>query len=197
LRRNLLPVVVLVLASVLTAGCRSSGRGTDPTLPPDGTKPVARLYDERLAPLGWRVQRSSLEELVVDGGVPIPPGRLHLAVYLRPLGDPSPAGYVDALASVTRVFAVEVFERYSGLASFDVCLEPTEAQDPDGYPATLTQVTVSRAQASMLDWTTARPADVVAGAERHPNAVGLFVAESLMESPAWAEVRGEVASRPG
>lgn len=163
-------------------------------LPPASTADMAKAYDAKLAPLGWRVQRSSLEEQHFDTSTSIPPGRRHLALYLRPTGAPAPQDYIDSLATVTRLFVPSVFEDHSGLASFDVCLEPTEQQDQSNYPKPLTQVLVVRRQAAQFDWSAARPVDVVAAAKRQPPVFALHVDEALKKTPEWAAIDTAAAS---
>lgn len=202
--RTLLQAAAALAAAVLAlaaTACASDGDGADPVplataeLPPSGTAPMAEAYDAALAPLGWRVQRSSLEEQNFEPGTSIPPGRRHLALYLRPTGTPTPQDYFDALATVTRLFVPRLFEDHKGLASFDVCLEPTEADVPSNYPKPLTQVLVTRRQATLLDWARATPADVVAGADRHPNVLTLYVSDELKKSPEWASLQAAAAGR--
>lgn len=190
---------VLLAAALLLSACAGSDGETEPAapkpdLPPDGTGPIAALYDERLKPLGWRVQRSSLEERAQPQ--PKPPGKRHLAVYLRPTGTPTPNDYLDGLATVTKAFLPSVFDEYPGLQSFDVCLEPTEAEDPSGYPTTLTQVLVNRPQVRAVDWAEADAAEVVAsGIVRHPNTLVLLVAPSLRATPEWAALHAAAQAR--
>jgi len=200
--RRLLPSMLAVLAALALAvgpGCASDDDETKPPapkadLPPDGTKPIAAIYDARLAPLGWKVQRASLEER--DQPQPKPPGKRHLAVYLRPTGQPTTKDYLDGLATVSKVFLPQVFEQYPGLQSFDVCLEPTEAQDPSAYPKALTQVHVNRPQAGAVDWRTADAAEVVAaGIVRHPNTLVLLVSPTLRATSEWQELQAAANAR--
>jgi hypothetical protein len=186
--------VLAALGLVLSGGCAEGNDDPAPVplasadLPPSGTSEMAKAYDAKLAPLGWRVQRSSLEEQHFDTSTSIPPGRRHLAVYLRPIGEPTTQDYIDALARVTRVFVPSVFEDHAGLASFDVCLEPTEARDPSNYPKPLTQVLVVRRQAAQFDWASARAVDVVAGSKKQPPVFALHVDDLLRKTPEWGAI---------
>lgn len=199
-RRRLVWAVPAIAAAIALAaflqaddeGARSSGPAD---LPPGSTAGMAATWNARLAPLGWKVQRSSLEEQLLDPNRPIPPGHRHLALYLRPTGQPTPQDYIDSLATVTKLFVPTLFQSHARLASFDVCLEVAEAVDRSDYPEALTQVVVSRAQADAMDWAALTPADVVAGAERHPNALGLYASEKLQRSPEWSALRAAVTSR--
>jgi hypothetical protein len=184
-----------MLLLLVFAGCASDAPAPPAALPPDGTAAMARAFDGPLRKLGWRVQRSELEHQDVDPGPADPPGRRHLALYVRPLGQPDNADYIRGLASVAKLFVPSLFARHSELLSFDVCLEPTAAVDPSDEPKPVTQVFVSREQLPRLDWARAGPADMVAGAARHPNALGLFVAEGLRASPEWAAIEHEAAIR--
>lgn len=165
-------------------------RRSGDALPPDGSRAIAALYDERLEALGWRVQRSGLEHR--DEPKPALPGKRHLAVYLRPIGTPTAKDYLDGLATVAKVFLPDVFDDYPGLHSFDVCLEPTKEADPSDYPKALTQVLVTRPQLAQFDWRTADPADVVAGGiVRHPNTLVLLVAPELRNTSEWEQLMNE------
>jgi hypothetical protein len=46
----------------------------------------------------------------------------------------------------------------------------------------------------MLDWPQATPADIVAAASKHPNALALFVSDQLKNSPDWAAI--DASARP-
>lgn len=194
-------MVVVVSALVLSGACAEGSDDPAPVplasadLPPNGTAEVAKAYDAKLAPLGWRVQRSSLEEQHFDTSTSIPPGRRHLAVYLRPTGEPTTQDYIEALADVTRVFVPSVFQDHAGLASFDVCLEPTEARDPSNYPKPLTQVLVVRRQAAQFDWAAAQPVDVMAASKRQPPVFALHVDDVLRKTPEWEAIDKAAASR--
>lgn len=189
-----LAAAIALVAFVTTDDERApSSRSAD--LPPSSTAGMAAAWNARLAPLGWEVQRSSLEEQLLDPNRPIPPGHRHLALYLRPTGEPTPQDYIDSLATVTKLFVPALFEAHARLASFDVCLEVAEAVDRSDYPEALTQVVVSRAQAGARSWADLTPADVVAGAERQPNALGLYASDKLQRSPEWTALRSAVTSR--
>lgn len=207
-RPLVLGLVLAVALALVVAGCsdgdgdgdrdrvgarRNGTPSAGDSLPPDGTEAIAALYDERLKPLGWRVQRSGLEHR--DEPKPVLPGKRHLAVYLRPLGEPTAKDYLDGLATVSKVFLPHVFDDYPGLQSFDVCLEPTEEADPSAYPKALTQVLVTRPQLAELDWRNADPADVVAGGiVRHPNTLVLLVAPELRNTAEWEQLLNDARS---
>jgi hypothetical protein len=171
------------------------GRDTPsgPAGPPVNTAQAAKLFDGRLRPLGWRVQRAELADQQYTSTTV--PGRHHLAVYVRPVGTPTNADYVEGLADVTKVFVPLVFDRYPEILSFDVCEEPTEAIDPSDEPKPVTQVLIRRDQLPMVDWRKATPREVVAGSTGHPNAVGLYISPELRKSPEWIAVRP--GSTPG
>jgi hypothetical protein len=148
---------------------------------------MAKAYDAKLKPLGWRIQRSAMEHVDIDPAHPTK-GKQHLAVYVRPLGTPTHADYVKGLTAVTKLFLPALFDTYAELASFDVCQEPTEAQDPADEPKPVTQIVVTRAHAHSVDWAAATPADVVAAGEGHPNTIGIYASQELRESPEWRAI---------
>jgi hypothetical protein len=184
-------LVALVATGGACAGGSGSGSGSAPSarLPNGSTKAMAHAFDAKLKPLGWRIQRSELEHQELDPKHPAP-GRRHLAVYVRPTRTPTNTDYLKGLADVTRVFLPSLFERYADLASFDVCEEPTEAQDPSDEPKPVTQVLVTRAQSEAIDWGRATPADIAKGGFAHPNTVGLYVSEDLRHSSEWSAMVG-------
>lgn len=195
MRRRLalaLPAPLLALALLGLPACGGGGGDEARPLPPNGTEAIAELFDEKLRPLGWEVQRASLE----DNEIPTPvPGKRHFAVYVRPIGTPTPADYIEGLATVTKIFMPSVFDDYAELASFDVCLEPTESEDPSGYPEAVTQIVVTRDQAAKNDWAALKPVDVIRAGRTHPNTLTLTVHSRLGKTPEWAAIQAEALSR--
>jgi hypothetical protein len=181
----------VLLALVLTAApaCGSSKPEPAPlaALPDGSTAAMAKRFDSALKPLGWRIQRSAFEHVDIDPAHPTT-GKQHLAVYVRPLGTPSYADYVNGLSAVTKLFVPALFDQYADLASFDVCEEPTEAQDPADEPKPVTQIVVTRANAHAVAWATATPAEVVAAGTDHPNKIGLYASADLRASPEWGAI---------
>lgn len=189
MRRRL---ALLALALLGLPACGGGSGDEARPLPPNGTEAVAELFDDKLRPLGWEVQRASLE----DNEIPTPvPGKRHFAVYVRPTGTPTPSDYIEGLATVTKVFLPSVFEDYAELASFDVCLEPTAAEDPSEYPKAVTQVLLSREQSGKNDWAALTPADVIRAGRAHPNTLALTVSSTLGKTPEWAAIQAEALSR--
>ena len=59
--------------------------------------------------------------------------------------------YVEGIAAASRVFLPNVFARWPGLESFDVCQEPPASADEPKDPPPVTQIEVTRAQAEAID----------------------------------------------
>ena len=102
-----------------------------------------------LRPLGLHVSRASLEQ--PPRYTPSPTGR-HLAVYAVPLGPYTATDYTANITRVARAFLPQVFQRWSGLVSFDVCQEPLPSVDPDPEAPSVTKLVVTRRGASGIDW---------------------------------------------
>lgn len=118
-------------------------------LPPLEAAALVDLYADELADLGVVLtDRGGLvDELTYEAD----PDGTHLSLYVAPEGDRDEETYLDGLVDVTEVFARDVFARWPGLVSFDVCQEtvPTDGA-PTGVPRT--QVTLTREAAAAVDW---------------------------------------------
>lgn len=148
----------LLLVALLTgcSGALESARAPVPTpsLPPDDADAVAALYERELDAMGVRLTRAGLVDRT-DGKFEYSPQGTHLALYVEPVGPATTADYVDRIYSVTRIFASTIFERWSGLETFDVCQEPPPGDDDSPEPPPVTQVTMRRDAAAEVDWKTA------------------------------------------
>ncbi|HZQ27747.1 MAG TPA: hypothetical protein VFA94_08610 [Acidimicrobiales bacterium] len=187
--RVLLLVVGVAVVS-LAAACTSSEKRAD--VPADGAAAMIKVYGPQLQALGWTVQRSEVQHNDVPGVAA--PGKRHLAVYVRPVGKKTPAEYIDGLATVSRVFLPDVFSRWPGLESFDVCEEPSVEDDPADEPKPVTQILVTRKQAATVDWPNARPVDVVKAGTGHPNTIVLYASPELSSTREWSRAIAEAAS---
>lgn len=167
----------------------------DGALPPAAALDLEDLYSDALAELGLRLtNRGGLIDRS-DGGYESSPTGTHLALYVEPIGERTPAEYVDGIASVAVVFG-DVFERWSGLESYDVCQEPVEDASPsendppydESEPLPVTQIEMTRAQAAAFDWSSVTVADLVQAWRADPPGLGLRVSSSLTRDPAWTAV---------
>jgi hypothetical protein len=185
--------VLLVLGALLASACASSKKtASAQTIPADGAAAMTKVYGSRLQALGWTIQRSEVHHSDMPGVSA--PGKHHLAVYVRPVGHKTPAQYIDGLATVSRVFLPDVFNRWPGLLSFDVCEEPAADVDPSDEPKPVTQILVTRQQAAAVDWAKATPVDVVAAGTKHPNTIVLYASPELTGTREWTRVLAATAS---
>lgn len=170
---------------------------TGGALPPADALDLEELYRDALADLGLRLtDRGGLIDRS-DGGYEPSPTGTHLALYVEPVGERTPAEYVDGIASVAIVFG-DVFERWPDLETYDVCQEPVEEASPsenDPYydesePLPVTQIELTREQAAAFDWSSVTVADLVRAWKADPPGLGLRVSSSLTRDPAWTAVAG-------
>lgn len=182
IRRRPARAAVIAVVSVLVAGACGSDAATPPgpAAPPTGAvttgdvdpgrfppatgAELAAIFDPLLEPLGLRFARGSL--IAPERGVyePVADGT-HLAVYVEPTGAYTTADYATGLVEVARVFLPLVFERWEGLASFDVCQEPPPAVDDSAAPPSVTIIDLTRDQAAAVDWSDLDLAGLLAAAD--------------------------------
>lgn len=201
-RRRFLRGAALGALAAVVGACGDDGRATAPPapttpdaglttgeldLPPDDTAALVALFDPRFEPLGQRVTRIGLYD-ISDGFVRDDEGD-HLAIYVEPI-DPEGAGWDDTRYLETAVpgmaaAAPFAFGRWSGLNSVDVCQEPPQAENAAAEPPIVTQLQVDRAASARIDWETAGLRDLLAEAERSPDAVRVAAPRRLQNHPLW------------
>jgi hypothetical protein len=128
----------------------------------------------RLTPRGGLIDRS-------DGYYQSASGD-HLALYVEPIDGRTTQEYVDGILSISQVFAPDVFDRWPGLRSFDVCQEPLPAVDPRDEPIPITQIELTRAQSDAIDWDTVTVGDLVAASRATPPQLRLVVSTMISDS---------------
>lgn len=198
----------VAVAAALLLGASACG-GSDDTgsapstvaapaeLPPAAALDLEELYGDALADLGLRLtDRGGLIDRSGGGYQPSATGT-HLALYVEPIGERTAEEYVEGIRSVAVVFA-DVFERWSGLESYDVCQEPAEdAPTPndqpydDTEPLPVTQIELTREQADAIDWSTVTVAELIAASKQDPPGLALRVASTLVRDPAYRAVAGD------
>ena len=105
-----------------------------------------------------------------------------MAIYLKPTGPMTPKEYADRVMLTARIFLPDVFHRWKGIQSFDLCLEPAPGVDDGPEPAPVTKVYVERSGVDSVDWATQSVADLQA-VRRHDIAV--YLSDAVQ-----AEVKG-------
>jgi hypothetical protein len=131
-----------------------------------------------LTPRGGLIDRSG-------GGYRKSATGTHLALYLEPSAGRTVQQYVDGIAAASRIFLPDVFARWPGLKSFDVCQEPPASVDEPKDPPPVTQIDVTRAQAAAVDWETVTVRDLVRAARQEPASLKLVVSDALKASDAF------------
>lgn len=169
----------------------TTGADPDGALPPAGALELEPLYGEQLAELGLRLtDRGGLIDRTGGGYEPSAEGT-HLALYVEPIGDRTVPQYLEGIRSVAVVFS-DVFDRWPGLASYDVCQEP--AGDDGGSaeePLPVTQIELTRGEAAAIDWETVSVVDLVRSAREDPPGLALRVSTSLANDPAFEAIVDE------
>ena len=148
---------VLVLASVLAAAGGGASGATNEALPPSSRKELVKLFRARLEPFGLRITRAAL----VDATNHRSAQGTHLALYVEPTRKYSDDDYLDGVSTVSRLFLPSVFREWPGLRSFDICQEPTPAEDNRAEPPPETQVFVLKQGLDRVNWRSADLADLL------------------------------------
>jgi hypothetical protein len=158
-------------------------------LPPASALELEPIYGAALAELGLQLtDRGGLIDRTDGGYVPSAEGT-HLALYVEPVGEARTVDeYIDGIRSVAVVFG-DVFERWPGLASYDVCQEPL---DDDGDPATepipVTQIELTKEEAAAFDWDTVTVVDLVRASRAEPRGLALRVSSTMATDDAYLAV---------
>jgi hypothetical protein len=170
-----------------------SGEVTSSTVDPDDLPPASaedleELYGEALAAIGMRLtDRGGLIDRSGGGYVASPTGR-HLALYVEPTGERTLAEFYDGILDVALVFS-DIYERWPGLESYDVCQEPT---DPDGTqgpePLPMTQIELTRAESDAIDWESVTVDDLVRASIAEPPGLALRVSTEMATHPPYAAI---------
>jgi hypothetical protein len=178
---------LLLVLSAAFSGAACASDDDERTLPPNDFDQLADIFDPELEPLGLKLTRGALID--TEGGRyrPSDSGR-HLAVYVEPTGEYTPAEYAEGIVPSAQVFLPEVFERWGRLETFDVCQEPLPGVDDRKEPPPVTQLFLSRAEARDLDWTAVTLAELLAAKEPARESFTLYVAPAITSDPSWAAI---------
>ena len=183
------PPTSTTAADTTTASSDTSttAKPVDP-LPPAAAADLEPIYGPALAALGLRLtDRGGLIDRTGGGYVPSAEGT-HLALYVEPVGDRSVPQYIEGIRDVAVVFG-DVFERWPGLVSYDVCQEPVEAPgESAGEPLPITQIELTREEAEAIDWDTVSVVDLVRASRADPPGLALRVSSTLARDPAYVAV---------
>ena len=182
-------------APTTTTGDTTTSTTEEPAteLPPAGASDLEPIYGAALAELGLRlVDRGGLIDRGGGGYAPSATGT-HLAIYVEPIDDRTIPEYIDGIRSVAAMFG-DVFERWPGLATYDVCQEPV---DPDGSlgpePLPVTQIELTREEAQAFDWDSVTVVDLVRASLTEPRGLALRVSSTLASDPSYEAIVAEAS----
>jgi len=180
-------LALLLLVAVIAGAACASDAGEARSLPPNDFEELAAIFDSQLEPLGLKLTRGALIDTREGRYRESDTGR-HLAVYVEPTGDYTPAEYAEGIVPSAQVFLPDVFERWDELKTFDVCQEPLPGVDDRKEPPPVTQIYVSRAEARDLDWNTVTLAELLAAEEPSRESYRLYVAPEITNDPSWPAI---------
>lgn len=159
-------------------------------LPPPGPFDIEPIYGEALAELGLRLTSQGGLIDRSDGGYSPSAEGDHLAIYVEPIGDYTVDDFVDGIHTVAVVFQ-DVFERWPGLATYDVCQEPGDAwsSSGSGRQPPVTQIELTREEAAALgDLEALTVVDLVRAAQADPPGMALRVNAMIARDPGYQAI---------
>ncbi len=172
------------------------------SLPPHTREELAAIFDPALKKLGLVTTRAGLQDLETyrfteDG--------THLAIYVEPIETEGVDAdfYLDRIASSARVFLPKVYERWPGLESFDVCIEPVEIPSPT--PPPVTQIFVTDDTYRSIKWKKADLSTLVKRAAKESKGSSesgnretffLYISPRLQDAKAYTDAREDAGLPP-
>lgn len=184
------------------AGTESAQNPTNPLLPPlDTSQPLPpndlsffrSIYDPYLESMGLRISYGKLQD--PKDGYRESPNGTHLALYAIPTGDYTPDQYVADIWTITATMTPDVFARWSGLETWDICQLPAGIEvDPSDPPAGVTQIALSREQASRIDWANGDLVDLLV-AKRNDRKILINVSSAIRSNPSYKAADDAARSR--
>lgn len=154
------------------------------TLPPNDIGGLRHIYDAALETMGLRLTRGALIDVSNDGYRPSNAGT-HLALYVEPIsGERTDQEYVDGLWTVSALITPDVFARWSGLESYDICQEPPGRVDDREEPLPYTQINLTRSVAEGIDWAGGDLVELLSAARGEPD-FKLVVVKQIRDEPTY------------
>lgn len=157
----------------------------DPTqaLPPDDVTTMRRFYEPLLDPMGLTLTRAALIDRSNGGYDPSPTGT-HLALYVEPARPLTDDEFVANLWDLSAAVTPDLFARWAGLESYDICQEPNPGEDDRPEPFPVTQIDLTREAAGRVEWSTGDLTDLLVAARTVPD-LKVRVERQLRESPSY------------
>lgn len=189
-------------AAPTPAGVSGTGRGTvtvtlpppnGQPLPPDTVVGVDAVYGPSLATLGVRLTRAGLYQ-TSGGGYDRSAQGTHLALYAEPLHAIAADDYTRLTWETSALLTPDVFARWSGLRSYDVCLEPVPGVGDAAEPPAVTQVVVERDAAPGVDWRGGSLTDLLAASRRGPG-ITVTMDEAVRGTAAYRDADASAGAR--
>ena len=182
-------------ATIATAAALLPPIAPDQTLPPQDLSSIRKVYDEALATMGLTLTRGALIDLTGGRYEPSPDGR-HLALYVEPIDGRTDEEYAEAAWTLSALITPDVFARWSGLDSYDICQEPLAEVDPSPEPNPVTQLNLTRAAADTVDWTNGSLTDLLVAA-RQSTDLRMYVNREIRETPIYRAANDEARAIVG
>ncbi len=182
-------------ATIATAAALLPAISPDQTLPPQDLSSIRKVYDEALATMGLTLTRGALIDLSGGRYEPSPNGR-HLALYVEPIEGRTDEEYAEAAWTLSALVTPDVFARWSGLDSYDICQEPLAEVDPSPEPNPVTQLNLTRAAADTVDWIDGDLTDLLVAA-RGSTDLRMYVNRDIRETPTYQAANEEARSIVG
>lgn len=152
-------------------------------LPPVDVTTMRRFYEPLFAPMGLELTRVALIDRS-DGGYDPSPTGTHLALYVEPTRAFTDDEFVANLWDLTAAVTPDVFARWSGIESYDICQEPNPGEDDRPEPFPVTQIDVTRQAAAQVDWTTGDLTELLVASRTVPDFT-VRVKRTLRENAAY------------
>lgn len=167
---------------------------TDGDFPPNDVGELADIYDELLADFDVRLTRGEVIDRT-DGQYEPSDTGTHLALYVEPLSGSTDEVYLDQLVEITSIVTPQVFQEWGSIVSYDICQEPTTAENDADEPVPVTQVEITREAAADIDFEALDLAELLAIANLQDNPpVRVYADPVLKELPAWQEAADEAVT---
>lgn len=180
-------VLVATLALALSA---CGGQEADdtapeaPLLPPHERADLADVFDPLVLPLGYRITRASLIDRTT---YEVTPDGTHLALYVAPLSGISDDQFAADFPLIVTTMLPQVFDRWHGLLSFDICQEPFAS--PEQTPPSLTLIDLDRPAAESIQWEGMDLASLIAAADA-TEGLTVWARTEVRETPTWSSAAG-------